>query len=170
MITPIAPDEADQYFFTYISKVPAGDIVATLGAQASDTMSMLRSISEQRSLHRYAAGKWSVREVLNHISDTERVFVFRAMWFARGFDSPLPSFDQDRAVATAAADNRSWSGLVSEFESVRAGTLSLFRTLPEDAWLRRGIANDKSFTVRALAHITAGHVAHHVAILREKYL
>jgi hypothetical protein len=98
------------------------------------------------------------------------LFVFRALWFARGFDSPLPSFDQDVAVSTAGSDDRSWRSHVEEFRTIRNATVSFFQNLPADAWMRRGVASGNPFTVRALAYISAGHVSHHVKILRERYL
>jgi hypothetical protein len=126
-------------------------------------------MSEERSLHRYAPDKWSIRQVLSHINDTERAFTFRALWFARGFDEPLASFDQNVAIAAAGADERSWTSHVDEWRTIRAATLTLFRHLPADAWLRRGVASGNPFTVRALAYITAGHVTHHLRILKERY-
>ena len=162
--------EAAEYYFRYIDLVPHGDICATLRSQASETLSLLKTISEELSLHRYAADKWTIREVLNHINDTERLFHMRAFWFARGFDTPLPSFDQNVANTSAAADRRPWATHVKEFSTVRAATLSLVENLPDDAWMRRGIASDNPFTVRALAFLAAGHVSHHVAILRGRYL
>jgi P2-related tail formation protein len=162
--------EAAEYYFTYIGQVPGGDIREVLEAQAAETLALLQGISDEQSLHRYAADKWSIRQVVSHLSDTERLFVFRALWFARGFDSPLPSFDQNVAIATAGADERAWSSLVDELRAVRAATVAFFRDLPDDAWARSGIASDNPFTVRALAWIVAGHVAHHTAILRTRYL
>lgn len=162
--------EAADYYFTYIDQVPDGDICAILRAQSAEALNQLEGISEDQSLLRYAPGKWSIREVLNHLNDGERLFVFRAFWFARGFDTPLPSFDQDIAVGAAGADQRPWRSHVEEFRAVREATLTFFQTLPEDAWARRGIASDNPFSVRALAFIAAGHVNHHVRILREKYL
>jgi len=172
MTTIASPDptEAAEYYFTYINQVAPGDIVRTLEEQAGRTLDLLGGISEERSLHRYAPGKWSIRQVLSHINDTERVFVFRASWFARGYDTALPGFDQDIAVGSADADARAWSSHVEEFRLVRAATLPFFQNLSADAWSRRGIASDNPFTVRALAYITAGHVAHHLKILRERYL
>ncbi|HYR47085.1 MAG TPA: DinB family protein, partial [Thermoanaerobaculia bacterium] len=114
--------------------------------------------------------KWSIREVVNHVSDCERLFVSRAFWFARGFDSPLPSYDQEVSVSEAGADDVPWAGHVEEFRSVRLATLAFFRNLPDRAWMRRGIASDNPFTVRALAYIAAGHADHHASILRERYL
>jgi hypothetical protein len=167
-----APDrtEAAEYYFTYIDKVGPGDICRILDAQLGETLPLLQGISEERSRHRYAPDKWSIREVLGHINDCERLFVFRAMWFARGFDSPLPSFDQNIAMSASGADARSWGSHVEEFRAARAATLGFFQNLPTDAWTRRGIASDNPFTVRALAYIAAGHVIHHVGILKERYL
>lgn len=167
-----APDrtEAAADYFLYIDQVPEGDICALLEAQGHETLALLDGISEDRSLHRYAPGKWSIRDVVNHLNDTERLFVFRAFWFARGFESPLPSFDQTIAVAAAGADHRSWPSLLEEFRAVRQATLTFFRSLPPPAWARRGIASDNPFTVRALAYLAVGHVTHHTRILRERYL
>lgn len=162
--------ESAEYYFTYIDEVPPGDILEILRAQSEETRTLLRSISDDRSLHRYAPDKWSIREVVSHVNDTERVFVFRALWFARGFDTPLPSFDQDVAVAGADADERSWSSHVEEFSAIRAATSAFFESVPAQTWDRRGIASGNPFTVRALAYITAGHVAHHSRVLRTLYL
>jgi hypothetical protein len=162
--------EAAEYYFTYINQVTGTDICAILETQRDETAAELRAIPEDRSHHRYAPGKWSLREVLGHLNDTERMFVFRAFWFARGLDAPLPSFDQDVAVAAAGSEARTWSSLIDEFQAVRGSTLSFFQTLPAEAWSRRGIASGSPFTVRALAFITAGHVTHHMRIVRERYL
>ena len=162
--------EAAEYYFTYINQVPAGDIRAILRAQLPETIALMKSIDDKRSTHRYAPDKWSIREVLGHINDTERLFVFRAFWFARGFDSPLPSFDQNVAMGKSGADARSWKSHIDEFARVRESSLDFFDNLPADAWSRRGIASNNPFTVRALAFMTAGHLTHHVKILRERYL
>jgi hypothetical protein len=162
--------EAAEYYFTYINQVADGEIVGTLEAQAKETAAFLRGIPDAKAGHRYAEGKWSLREVVCHINDTERLFVFRAMWFARGFDTPLPSFDQDVALAASNADARPWADLIDEFAAIRASTIAFFRSLPADAWMRRGTASGNPFTVRALAFITAGHTAHHVRIVKERYL
>jgi DinB family protein len=168
----VIPDrtEAAEYYFRYIDQVPKGDICEFLEAQGKEVVGLLLDISEEQSLHRYAPDKWSIRDLVNHVSDTERLFVSRAFWFARGFDTPLPSFDQNIAVAAAKADDRAWPALVDEFRTIRAATSSFFRSLPAEAWVRRGIASDNPFTVRALAYLSAGHVIHHVKILRERYL
>jgi hypothetical protein len=162
--------EAAEYYFTYIDRVAAGDICEILRAQQAETVAFLRGIDDAKSLHRYAPDRWSIREVVSHLNDTERVFTFRAFWFSRGFDDALPSFDQNIAVAGAGADARSWSSHIEEFDAIRTSTLSFFENLPAEAWMRRGIASGNPFTVRALAYITAGHVTHHVAVLRGRYL
>jgi hypothetical protein len=170
MITTPDRTEAAEYYFTYIDQVPGGDICGILEAQLAETLALLHGISEEQSLHRYAPEKWSIRQVVSHVNDTERVFAFRAFWFARGFDSPLPSFDQHIAVSTAGADERSWGSHMDEFRAVRAASLEFFQNLPAQAWARRGIASENPFTVRAIAYIMAGHVTHHTTILRQRYL
>ena len=164
------PNEAASYYSKYIDRVADDDIVAVLATQLEETVAFLSEISEEQSLHRYAPGKWSMRELLGHVSDTEQVFTFRALWFARGFHDPLPSYDQEIAVAAAESDKVSWASHIDEFRSIRSATLALFRNLPADAWLRSGIASDNLVTVRAIAYIVAGHLSHHLAILRERYL
>lgn len=163
-------NEAADHYSVYINLVPYGEIVDILEHQLEKANAFLADVSEEQSLLRYAPGKWSLRELLNHVNDTERVFVFRALWFARGFSDPLPSFDQEIGVGGAGADEVSWASHVEEFRSVRIATLALFRSLPEEAWQRSGIASDNSVTVRALAYITAGHVTHHMNVIRDRYL
>jgi len=162
--------EAASYYFTYIDQVTSDDPVGALKNQLEESQAFFSEISEEKSLHRYAPDKWSIRQVLNHVTDTERAFAFRALWFARGFESPLPSYDQNVASLSAEADRVSWAAHVEEFRRVRLSTISLFRNMPPQAWTRSGIASDNRFTVRALAYIIPGHFAHHVSVLRERYL
>lgn len=164
------PEEAAPYYFRYIDRVPGDDVLRVLESQLEETLPFLEGVSEERSLLRYAPEKWTIRQVLNHVNDCERVFLFRAFWFARGFESPLPSFDQEVSAEAAAASEHSWAAHVEDFRAVRSSTLSFFRDLPPDAWARSGIASENPFSVRALAYIIGGHVAHHTAILRERYL
>ena len=168
-MTALDRSEAAPYYFTYIDLV-SGDVLAAMQAQATDLLSELEAITDEQSLTRYAPGKWSLREVLGHLNDTERLFVSRAFWFARGFDTPLPSFEQEVAVAAAGAHERPWASLVEEFRTIRLATLTFFDNLPEEAWSRRGIASGNPFTVRALAYMTVGHVMHHMTIVRERYV
>lgn len=163
-------NEAASYYFRYIDLAPTDDIVSFLDDQFKETMPFLEGISEERSTHRYAPDKWSIRELLNHVNDGERIFLGRALWFARGFTDPLPSFDQEIAVAGAKANDTTWADLVDEFRSVRLGTLSFLRNLPGEAWSRTGVASDNPFSVNALAYIIGGHLAHHVNVLNERYL
>lgn len=164
------PTETAPYYFRYIDRVLGDDPLTTLETQAAESLSLFSTISEEKSLYRYAPEKWSVRQVLSHVNDAERVFLFRALWFARGFEEPLPSYDQDVSAQTAKADEFSWASHTEEFSSIRLATLAFFRNLPEDAWLRTGIASGNPFTVRALAFILAGHLIHHTTVLRERYL
>lgn len=163
-------NEAAPYYFTYINLVSGEDVVGVIERQLDESLKFFSGISETKSLFRYAPDKWSIRQVLNHVTDTERAFVFRALWFARGFQEPLPSYDQNISVAGAEADKVSWAEHVEEFRRVRLATISFLRNLPEGAWMRTGVASGNPFTVRAVAYIIAGHVAHHSKILRERYL
>ena len=164
------PSEAAPYYFRYIDRVASGDIVDVLETQLEEMSALLLGISEETSLQRYAPEKWSIRQVVNHVNDTERVFVSRAFWFARGFDTPLPSYDQEVSAVAARADEFPWASHVEEFRGVRLATLAFFRNLPAEAWRRSGVASGNPFSVRALAYITAGHASHHTAIIRDRYL
>ena len=169
MTGPPESHEAAPYYFRYINRVPGGEILRVLETQLEETRSFLAGISEEKSLHRYAPEKWSIRQVWNHVNDTERVFLFRAFWFARGFETPLPSYDQEVAAASAAGGEVAWACHVEDFQRVRQATLTFYRNLPAPMWLRSGVAGGNPFTVRALAYIIAGHVAHHRAILEREY-
>ena len=162
--------EAAEYYFRYIDRITDSDIISVLESQGEETVTRLRGISEERSLHRYAPEKWSIRQMWGHVNDAERVFVSRAVWFARGFDSALPSFEQEVAAKAAQSDAVPWSRHIDEFRQVRLATTAFFRNLPSEAWKRAGTASGCQFTVRSLAYIIAGHTAHHAAILRERYL
>jgi len=162
--------EAAEYYYRYIDRIENADVIAELKGQLEQTAVILRSISEEKSLYRYGPDKWSIRQMWGHVNDTERVFVSRALWFARGMDSALPSFDQDVVVVGARSDEFDWSRHVEEFRNVRLATISFFDNLPREAWKRAGTASGFSFTVRALAYIAAGHVDHHLSVLLERYL
>jgi hypothetical protein len=162
--------ECPEYYFTYINQVPDGDIRASLESQGAEAARLFESIDEAKSLHRYGDGKWSIREVVAHLNDCERLFMFRAFWFARDLGGVLPSFDQEIANTRAAADTRPWKDHIAEFRNIRASTLDLVRGLPGDAWGRSGLASGYPFSVRSLAWMAAGHVTHHMRLLRERYL
>jgi len=158
------------YYSRYVDLIATPDVVPELSSQLEKTVSLLSNISEEKSLSTYGAGKWTIKEVLNHVNDTERVFLYRAFWFARGFEQPLPGYDQDVCVAAARPNSIPFTDLIDEFKHVRLSTLSIFRNMPDEAWGRTGIASDNPFTVRALAYIITGHVAHHLNVLEERYL
>jgi len=162
--------EAAPYYFTYINQVSGENILQVLREQLDQSIALLSGITEERSQYRYAADKWSLRQLVNHVTDTERAFAFRALWFARGFPDHLPDYDQHIAAAGSEADNVSWASHCEEFQQVRLSTISLFTNMPPAAWMRTGIASNNRFTVRAIAYITAGHVAHHLTVLRDRYL
>ncbi|MGB6484014.1 MAG: DinB family protein [Candidatus Acidiferrales bacterium] len=162
--------EAAPYYFTYINQVETEDVLGALESQVDESLAFFATISEEKSLYRYAPDKWSIRELLNHINDAERVFAFRAMWFARGHEAALPSFDQNVATAAGKPEQIRWAAHVEEFRRVRLSSVSLFGNMPADGWMRRGTASGNAFTVRALAFIIVGHLTHHVRILRERYL
>jgi hypothetical protein len=170
MIGRPGESEAAPFYFTYINKVSGDDPVRLIENQMEEALALFAGISEEVSMQRYAPEKWSIRQVLNHLTDNERAFAFRVLWFGRGFEAPLPGYDQDIAATGAEADAVSWGAHVEEFQSVRNSTIALFRNMPEEGWKRGGIASEKFVTVRALAWIIPGHVAHHLAILRERYL
>lgn len=154
----------------YVSLVPDGDIAGTLGRQLDDTLALINSIPETRGDFRYAEGKWSIKELLGHVIDSERVFAYRALRFARGDTTPLSGFEQDDFVRGGSFDKRSLSDLAQEYEYVRRSTISLFANLAPAAFDRRGAANNNEVSVRGLAFIIAGHEVHHVQILKARYL
>ncbi len=170
MIARPATGDAAPYYFTYIDQVEGDDCLAAMTAQLDEALAFFGGISEERSLHRYAPDKWSIRESLSHVNDSERAFVMRALWFARGFDTPLPSFDQNIAAAGAEADRLPWAAHVEEFGHVRRASIDFFRNLQPSAWTRRGIASGNPFTVLSLGFIVPGHLTHHIRVLRERYL
>lgn len=164
-----APTESAPFYHHYIAQVPTGDILHILATQLEQAAAYFSTLTEANSLYRYGPGKWSVREALNHMADTERLFTFRAFWIARGIPGELYSFDQNTAATHAEADSTSLAAHLEELHRVRLATLSLFQNLPSSAWPREGNVKGTLTTVRALAYITAGHLAHHLAILHERY-
>jgi hypothetical protein len=166
------PGEAEYapYYGKYISLVSDQNILTLLSRQLDETLALLGSISESQAGYRYAPDKWSVKELVGHLIDTERIFAYRALRFARNDRTPLQGFDQDDYIRGASFDDCAMSDLASEFEHVRRSTLSLFENLSAEAWKRTGTASDSEVSVRALAYIIAGHELHHMEILRSRYL
>jgi hypothetical protein len=166
------PDQTEYlpYYERYISLVPDGDLLATLSKQIDDTTTLLGDIPESKGGYRYAPGKWSIKEVIGHVTDTERIFAYRALRFARNDKNPLVGYEQDDYILNASFDDYPLADLVSEFHSVRQATIFLFKHLSEEAWMRKGVAKQGEASVRALAYIIAGHELHHMEILRSRYL
>ncbi|HEY2093567.1 MAG TPA: DinB family protein [Thermoanaerobaculia bacterium] len=163
------PDEYAEYYGRYIDQVPDGDVATLLESQGNATQKLLSAIGEEKAGYRYEPDKWSIKQVIGHITDAERVFAYRLLAFARGEKQPLPGFDQDEYMETANFDARSLAELSKELASTRRATLSLIRSLDDEAWTRRGVASDNPISARALAWITAGHERHHLNVLRERY-
>jgi hypothetical protein len=164
------PSEHAPYFGKYISLVEGNDIIAALNNQIDNTLSFLHGLSEHQGELRYAPGKWSIKEVIGHLIDAERIFAYRALRFARNDQNVLPGFDENSYVASSNYGTRRLSDLAEEFELVRKANIYLFRYLGGEDWDRRGKANDNEISVRALAYCIAGHEIHHVGIIRERYL
>jgi hypothetical protein len=169
MIQPPQSSEHLPYYSRYTSLVEGQDLTAILEKQIDASLPFLHSISDEKSLYRYAPGKWSIKEVLGHLIDAERIFAYRALRFARNDPRTVIGFDQDPYVEAAGFDAHPWPDLVAEFEHVRRSTILFFRGLTPEAAMRSGLANDASITVRALGYIIAGHELHHLGILRERY-
>lgn len=172
MSRTLRPDGAEfsPYYAGYVARVPDGDIVETLRAQVDATLALARSLAEERGSHRYAADKWSIRQVLGHMADTERIMGYRALCVARGDSTSLPGFDENAYVARARFDERTLASLADDLALVREATVRLLSPLNDEELARAGSANGAPITARALAWIIAGHERHHLSILRERYL
>jgi hypothetical protein len=158
------------YYERYISLVPDGDVISTLSAQIDETLALLRGLPASVASYRYAPDKWTVSEVVGHVIDTERMFAGRALYFARNDPARLPSMEQDDWMRNSNFDSYPLSELADELNVVRQSTVYLFKHMDEQAWTRRGIANNAEISVRALAYIIAGHELHHRGVLEARYL
>jgi hypothetical protein len=158
------------YYERYVSHVSENDILPVLRAQMDELDVLLEHVAPDQETFRYAEGKWSIREIVGHLIDGERVFGYRVFCIARGEQQNLPGFDQDEYMLTAPYDRIELEDLMSELRLIRLGNIALLRTLDEEAWSRSGMANNSSVSVRALAFIMAGHLRHHMNVLRERYL
>jgi len=157
------------YYETYVSQIQGSDILGILETQRLQMAQLFAARSERDGNFRYAPGKWTVKEVLGHVSDAERIFAYRALRIARGDQTPLPGFEQEGYVQNANFTDRTLTNIAEEFAAVRAATLALFRPLSQEAWMRRGTASGYEVTVHALAYIIAGHEVHHRRVLEERY-
>ena len=169
LVPPPGPDEYAPYYARYISRVPQGDVLGFLQQQRDRVRELLAGVGEPLAGHRYAVDKWSIKGVVGHLSDAERIFAYRALRVARGDETPLPGWDQDPYAALANFDARSMASLAREWLSVRDATLTLFDGFDAACWTRRGTASNAPVSVRSLAYMIAGHTTHHAAILRERY-
>lgn len=158
------------YFGIYIDKVPDGDVVDSMSKQLPITLALIKPLSEADGDKRYAPDKWSIREIIGHIIDAERIFVYRALRFARADSTPVAGFDENSYVKNAPFSKVSLANLADEFEHVRRATIHFFSNLDEDAMSRRGTSNNHEISVRALAWILTGHEIHHVKVINERYL
>ncbi len=161
--------EYREFYAGYVERVPPGDIVQRLRTQLDGTLALVTELPPSGADYAYAPGKWSVKQVIGHLADTERIMSTRAVCFARNEPAPLPAFEEDAYVAAAGFERRSLESLVEELRAVRASTIALFDGLPPEAWTRRGTASGHPITVRALAWIIAGHELHHRSVLEERY-
>lgn len=166
---PATYEYAD-YYASYVKLVPQGDIIQILNEQMKETVTMLSKISEPQSEYRYAPGKWSVKEVMGHITDTERIMSYRLLSIARGETASLPGFDENLYVEEANFDNQSLKDLLDHFACVRQSTIHLVKSLSDAVLSRKGMANNNEVTVRALLTIIAGHEIHHRKIIQERYI
>ncbi|MCI0491227.1 MAG: DinB family protein [Blastocatellia bacterium] len=171
-ITITRPDTSEYapYYERYISLVPEGDIIALLSRQLEETLDLLRGISDAKAQYRYAPDKWSIKEVIGHIIDSERIFAYRALRFARNDGAPLAGFEQDGYVRYGGFDGREMADLLEEFEHVRRANIHMLRSFDDRGWERRGTASEAEVSVKALAYIIAGHERHHVRVLKTRYL
>ena len=165
-----AADEHSPYYARYIARVPDGNLVEQLRQQLVETTALIRGVPESRGNHAYAPGKWSIKSVVGHIADVERVMAYRALRFARNDKTELPGFDENQWAEHAGFDARTLADVLEEFELVRGATIQFAKHLTADEQERRGKANGQEVSVRALMYIIAGHERHHVALLRERYL
>ena len=166
------PRETDyaSFYAGYVSLVPEEDVLAAIEQQSSATQRLLSSLDDARGAYRYQEGKWSVKQVIGHVIDAERVFGYRALCISRGETQPLPGFDEQEYMREANFDDWRIGDLAESYALTRRANIVQFRNLPKEAWDRRGIASNNPVTVRALAYIIVGHERHHLGVLRERYL
>lgn len=169
MISRPEPDEYAPYFGRYIAEAGPADPLTTMREQLETTPAFFASAGEARAGYRYAPGKWSIREILGHLADSERIFSYRALRLARADATPLPSFDENGLVAAADFDSRPLASVIEEWAAVRRASLALFESLSDEALRRRGTVSNGPMSVRALIWIIPGHERHHLTVLRERY-
>ncbi len=164
------PGEHAPYHSLYVDKVPAGDLLTLYAEQLAEVQATLRPVTEARAATAYAPGKWTIKEVIGHISDAERVFTYRAMRIARADSTPLAGFDENAWVPPARFNDRSLASLLDEWVAIRGASIALFAGLPREAVTRKGQASGYDVSVRGIAYVVHGHMAHHLGVLRDRYL
>ncbi len=164
------PDETSHYYHGYIAQVPGEHIGNYLAEQVPELERLLSHLDDAAARSAYAPGKWSVKEVVGHLSDVEQIFAYRLLRIARGDATPLPGFDENAYVPAGRFDERPLGALLDGLRAMRAGTIALAQGVPADAWNRRGTASNAPFSARALVYIIVGHTTHHARVLRERYL
>lgn len=169
MLIRPAETEIPPFFRGYVNAVPEGGLLEILAGQLSSFPALLRQYPEPRTLAGYAPGKWSLKQSVEHINDTERIMGYRLLRIARGDQTPLPGFEQDDYVAQSQANERPWHELIEEFEAVRRATLALVRPMPDRVWLRTGTSSGAPSSARMFAYVIAGHVIHHARIIEANY-
>jgi len=170
MIQKPEPSEYNPFYEPYISRITEQDLVTTLKAQLDTVVEFFGSLTEAQANYKYAEGKWSIKEVLNHLNDTERVFAYRALNIARGDQQELPGMDQDVYQDNSRTEGRSMTSLIDEFKAIRLSTIALLEPMTQEDSMRSAVASGSLVTVRALAAMTAGHYIHHIAVVKSKYL
>ncbi len=163
-------NEFASYYGNYISLVEGGDVIPVLDAQAADVRSVFSALPEEKGTYRYADGKWTIKELLSHIIDGERIFAYRVLRISRGDETPIEGFEQDDYIETANANDRLFADLIAEFDLQRRSNLLMLKGVSDEGSRRMGTASDNPISTRAIAYIMAGHVQHHLAILKERYL
>jgi uncharacterized damage-inducible protein DinB len=154
----------------YIAEAPDGDVLALLKAQLGEVVPLYEGLSEVQAAYRYAPGKWSLKDLLQHLSDAERIFAYRCLRIGRGDATPLPGWEENDYALAAKADERATAELLADFQATRLASLELFRSLPDAAWARKGTSNGRTLCARTLPFVCLGHAAHHLAVIRERYL
>ncbi|MDR3683887.1 MAG: DinB family protein [Geothrix sp.] len=164
------PGEYAEGYAPYLAAAPEGDALALLQAQLDEVSALFSGLSEAQGGFRYAPGKWSLKDLLQHLSDAERIFAYRCLRIGRGDATPLPGWEEDDYARAAQADARTIADLLADFQAARLASLQLFRSLSEAAWMQRGTSNGRNLTARCVPYISLGHTAHHLAVIRERYL
>ncbi len=169
-LTRPLPGEYAEGYAPYLASAPEGDALALLKSQIGEVTALYAGLSDTQGAHRYAPEKWSLKDLLQHLSDAERIFAYRCLRIGRGDATPLPGFDENAFALSAKADERAVRDLLADFCAARLSTIELFRSLSDEAWAQQGTSNGRDLTARCIPYICLGHTAHHLAVIQERYL